>query len=106
VQFGDPTTRDMTKQATWGTSSSGRAVGVDESSLAKRKFVRGTVGLGYRQGYNPRTADSYIIIIKGSNANMDGKYAVLGRVLTGMDVVDKLQVTTVIRHAYMMGERR
>src|SRR5262249_23454875 len=87
VQFGDPNTKDMTKRDQWGTGSSGRPVGVDETKLSKRKFVRGVVGLGYRQDYNPRTADSFIFIIKGANTAADGKYAVIGHVTTGMETV-------------------
>jgi cyclophilin family peptidyl-prolyl cis-trans isomerase len=107
VQFGDPTTRDMTKRDVWGTVSSGRSVGVDESDLAKHKFVRGIVGLGYRQGYNPRTADSYLFIIKGSNTAANGKYAVIGQISDPkqMLIIDKLEVPDLIKNAYIKGEK-
>ena len=108
LQFGDPLTKDMTKKDMWGTGGSGRPVGEDESKMAKHKFVRGVVGLGYRQDFSPKTADSYIIIIKGTNPNMDGKYAVIGKVTDGMTVVDKLEVDVrdVIRNAYVKGEKK
>jgi peptidyl-prolyl cis-trans isomerase B (cyclophilin B) len=106
LQFGDPQTRDMTKQEQWGTVGSGRPVGVDESKLAKHKFVRGTVGLGYKQGYDPKTADSYIVIIKGANPAMDGKYAVIGHVSDGMALVDKLEKTDLIKNMYVKGEKK
>lgn len=106
VQFGDPLTRDMTKKDMWGTGGSGKIVDVDESGLAKHKFVRGTVGLGYRQGYNAKTADSYLIIIKGSNSAMDSKYAVIGRVTDGLAAVDKLAVDDRIVNMYVKGEKK
>jgi len=106
VEFGDPTTRDMTKRENWGTTGSGKMVGVDESKMSKQKFVRGIVGLGYRPDYSPKTADSFLFIIKGSNTAADGKYAVLGKVIDGITVVDKLEVTDVIKNAYVKGEKK
>lgn len=106
LQFGDPTTRDMTKRDGWGTNGSGRSVGVDETKMAKRKFLRGVVGLGYRPDYKPATADSYLFIIKGANSAADGKYAVVGTVTEGMAVVDKLVLNDVIKAAYVKGEEK
>jgi cyclophilin family peptidyl-prolyl cis-trans isomerase len=106
VQFGDPNTKDMTKRDSWGTGGSGKPVGVDETKMGKHKFVRGIVGLGYRQEYNPRTADSFIFIIKGANTAADGKYAVIGKVTTGMEFVDKLEVPDRIMNAYVKGEKK
>jgi cyclophilin family peptidyl-prolyl cis-trans isomerase len=106
IQFGDPLTKDMTKKDMWGTGGSGKPVGEDETKMAKHKFVRGTVGLGYRQDFSPKTADSYIIIIKGANPNMDGKYTVIGKVSDGQAVVDKLEVPDVIKNAYVKGEKK
>ena len=106
VQFGDPSTRDMTKRDMWGTMGSGKSVGVDETKLAKHKFVRGVVGFGHRPDFKPPTSDSYLFIIKGSNTAADGKYMVLGRITTGMDVIDKLEVADRIVNAYMKGEKK
>lgn len=106
VQFGDPTTRDMTKRDMWGTVGSGKPVGVDETKLAKHKFVRGIVGFGHRPDYKAATSDSYMFIIKGSNSAADGQYAVLGQVTTGMSVIDKLEVPDRIVNAYMKGEKK
>jgi cyclophilin family peptidyl-prolyl cis-trans isomerase len=106
IQFGDPLTKDMTKKDMWGTGGSGHPVGVDETKMSKHKFVRGVVGLGYRQDFSPKTADSYFIIIKGTNSAMDGKYAVIGKVTEGMAVADKLEVPDVIKNAYMKGEKK
>jgi cyclophilin family peptidyl-prolyl cis-trans isomerase len=88
IQFGDPQSRDMTKQYNWGTGGSGRPVNVAETS--KKPFVRGSVGLAYRDGMKPTTADSQIFILKVANPALVGKYALLGRVTKGMNVVDKL----------------
>lgn len=95
VQFGDPLSRDMTKQDSWGSGGSGpantvRALGVVEKN--KRKFERGIVGLAYRVGSRPESADSQIFILKGPNPAAEGKYASIGRVIKGMEVVDKIQL--------------
>ena len=92
VQFGDPASKDMTKKDMWGTGGSGKPVGVAEGPMAKHKFDRGIVGLAYRQEYDAKTADSQMFIIKGSNSAANGKYAVIGKVITGLAVIDKLEV--------------
>jgi cyclophilin family peptidyl-prolyl cis-trans isomerase len=99
IQFGDPASKDLTKKDMWGTGGSGKPVGVAEASMAKHKFERGVVGLAYRQDYDPKTADSQVFVIKGANTAANGKYAVIGHVITGMDVVDKLEVADRIETA-------
>ena len=102
VQFGDPLTKNMTKRDMWGSGNSGHAVGVAETS--KRKFDKGTVILYYRNDYPPKLADSQLLILKQANPTIEGKYAVIGKVSAGMDVVDKLEVTDVIKKMYVKGE--
>ena len=97
----------MTKSADWGTGGSGvgnrvRPVGVAETS--KRKFDRGSVGLAYRTGQPPVTADSQIFILRVPNPALDGKYALIGRVVTGMDVVDKIARNDVVKQVSVKGE--
>lgn len=100
VQFGDPQTRDMTKRALWGTLGSGRSIGVGEAS-PKRRHRLGAVALAHPG--DPRLADSQMYIALNSNpgryANLEGGYTVIGQVIAGMDVVQKLQVADVIRRA-------
>jgi cyclophilin family peptidyl-prolyl cis-trans isomerase len=93
AQTGDPYSRDMLERAKWGSGGSGpkfalRPIGVAETS--KRPFTRGMVGLVYQAGQKPETADSQFFIAKVDNSSLTGKYAVLGRVTTGMAVVDKI----------------
>lgn len=96
VQFGDPLTRDMTKMESWGWNGSGQVVGVAEPT--KRKFERGIVGLGYKEGLKPTTADSQLFILRAANPALNGKYAAIGRVTKGMDVVDKIVRPDVLRN--------
>jgi cyclophilin family peptidyl-prolyl cis-trans isomerase len=96
VQFGDPQSRDMSRQAYWGNNNSGNPIGVFEWSK-KRSHVRGAVGLAHSG--NPIGADSQIYIMKTPSPGLDGKHAIIGRVITGMAVVDKLVVTDLIKDA-------
>jgi len=90
VQFGDPTTRDMTKQADWGRYGSGKSIGVGEMSKM-RTHVRGAVALAHRG--DPGEADSQLYICLRAAPELDGDFTVVGKVISGMDVADKLEVT-------------
>ena len=101
VQFGDPQTRDMTKRDNWGRLGSGRAIGVAEIS-PKRPHRVGAVALAHAG--DPRGADSQMYIAlsgqeDGRIANIQGDFTVFAQVISGMDVVRKLQETDVIRRA-------
>jgi peptidylprolyl isomerase len=96
VQFGDPGTRNMENMSSWGYGGSGRRLGFTEAG--KRAFTRGVVGLAYRTGETADQADSQLFILKAPSPSMNGKNAVVGRVTSGMDVVDKLQHADVIRN--------
>ena len=95
VQTGDPQSRDMSKEAYWGNGNSGSPIGVFER-IKTRTHVRGTVGLGHSG--NPAGADSQFYIMKGASSSLDGKYAIVGQVVKGMDVVDKIAVRDMIKN--------
>jgi peptidyl-prolyl cis-trans isomerase B (cyclophilin B) len=86
VQFGDPQTRDVTKRAFWGrgpAASSGHPIGVAE--IAKdRTNTLGAVAVAH-QG-NPMLADSQIYVTLSDLPQLDGQYAVFGRVVSGENV--------------------
>jgi cyclophilin family peptidyl-prolyl cis-trans isomerase len=94
VQFGDPLTRDMSKRALWGTGGSGRAIGVSEVNPGRR-HRRGSVGIAW--GGNPRLADSQMYITLGPASHLDADFTIFGRVTSGLDVAERLEVTDVIR---------
>lgn len=96
VQFGDPQTRDMTKKADWGTGGSGRTIGVSEVS-PKRPHKTGAVAVAYAK--DPRLADSQMYVVLSRQPQLNARYTVFGQVIAGMDVVEKLRVSDVIRRA-------
>jgi peptidyl-prolyl cis-trans isomerase B (cyclophilin B) len=99
VQFGDPTSRDVSRKDWWGRSGSGKPVGVAEFN--KRMHVRGAVGLAHSG--DARYADSQIYILKTASPSLDGKHVVIGQVTKGIDVVDRLQVTDLIKAVTVTG---
>jgi cyclophilin family peptidyl-prolyl cis-trans isomerase len=101
VQFGDPQTRDMSKRDLWGrgaASGSGKDVGVGEFSK-KRLHVKGAVGMAHPG--DPKQGDSQMYIMLGDRPALNGKYTVFGKVISGMDVVAKLQVTDIVKKVYV-----
>lgn len=93
VQFGDPVSRDVSRQAWWGRSGSGNVIGVAEFS--KRTHTRGTVSMAHSG--NPANADSQMFILKTATPAYDGKHVIIGRVVQGMEVVDQLAVGDVLK---------
>jgi cyclophilin family peptidyl-prolyl cis-trans isomerase len=97
VQVGDPTSRDMSKKEYWGRTSSGKPIGVSEITK-KRRNIRGAVAMAY-PGNDPKTADSQFYILLKAHPELDAKYAVFGKVIKGMEVVDKLQKEDMLKKA-------
>ena len=99
IQIGDPVSRDFSRQAWWGRQSSGTPIGVAEITK-KRRHVVGAVSMAY-PGTDKTAADSQFFIMRRTAPEMDGKYTVFGKVLSGMDVVAKIQRGDVLKRAYL-----
>lgn len=99
IQIGDPQTRNMTMREWWGRGGSGKPIGVAEITK-KRRHVRGAVAMAY-PGTDPRSADSQFFINTKPHPEWDAKYTVFGRVIKGMDVVEKIQISDVLKKAYV-----
>jgi len=96
AQMGDPSTRDMSKQETWGRLF-GPPIGVAE--LSKRPFDTGTVGLAYPKDRTPLAAGSQFFILTRPNPQLNGKYTMIGKVTKGLAVAEKLEVGDMIKSA-------
>ncbi|MEZ5420959.1 MAG: peptidylprolyl isomerase [Vicinamibacterales bacterium] len=88
IQWGDPQTRDMTKKDRWGTGGSGKPVGVAEITKT-RTHVLGAVAMAHAG--DPSKADSQMYVTLAPVARLNGQYTVFGKVISGMDVVQKIQ---------------
>jgi cyclophilin family peptidyl-prolyl cis-trans isomerase len=96
VQWGDPYSRDYTRRERWGTGGSGTAIGVSEVN-AKRRHRLGSVATAHPG--DPKLADSQIYVSFGPQPQLDRNFTVFGQVISGLDVVRKLEVGDVIRRA-------
>jgi cyclophilin family peptidyl-prolyl cis-trans isomerase len=99
VQIGDPKSRNVLYRDWWGRAGSGKPIGVAEISK-KRRHTRGAVAMAY-PGSDPRAADSQFYIVTKPHPEWDGKYTVFARVIKGMDVVDKIQVSDILKKAFV-----
>lgn len=87
VQMGDQQTRDMTKEEMWGRAV-GPQIGVAEFSKL-RTHVRGAVAMAHNG--DAAKADTQFYITLAPAHRLDGDYVVFGKVISGMDVVSKIQ---------------
>ena len=78
AQTGDPT----------GTGSGGSGQNI-AAEFTSEPFVRGVVGMARAQ--NPDSADSQFFIVFADAQFLNNKYTVWGRVIDGMDAVDKIK---------------
>lgn len=78
AQGGDPT----------GTGEGGSKLPDLKAEFTAVPFLRGTVGAARTD--NPDTANSQFFIMFVPNPSLDGNYTVMGRVVRGMDAVDKI----------------
>jgi peptidyl-prolyl cis-trans isomerase B (cyclophilin B) len=97
VQFGDPKTKgEPGKDFVWepnpqglhvaGMGDLGKLVAFEES---KHKHARGAVALAHRESDTRGGSQLYITL--GPQPQLDGKFTVIGQVIEGMEVVDKLE---------------
>jgi peptidylprolyl isomerase len=59
------------------------------AEFTKTPFVRGVVGMARSQ--NPNSANAQFFIMFAPATHLNGQYTVVGEVVQGMDVVDKLK---------------
>jgi cyclophilin family peptidyl-prolyl cis-trans isomerase len=97
VQWGDPRSRDLAREADWGRgpeASSGHPIGVSEIRK-KRPHTRGAVAMAH-QG-NPALADSQIYVTLANRPDLNNRYTVFGHIIAGDDVPARLERGDVIR---------
>lgn len=80
IQGGDPK----------GNGTGGPGWTIPLETNPELKNVRGAVAMA--RSSDPNSAGSQFYILKKDQPALDGDYAVFGKVISGMDVVDKIQV--------------
>lgn len=94
VQVGDPESKDLKRQEMWGRRGNGKPIGVAEISK-KLTHKKGAVGMAH--GGDATKADSQFYITKLPRKIPEGQYSIFGQVISGMDVVDKIELGDLIR---------
>lgn len=61
-----------------------------QAEFTTTQFKRGIVGMA-RRGDSIHSANSQFFIMLAENTGLNGQYTVIGEIVTGMDVVDKLK---------------
>lgn len=84
IQGGDPNSKDVAKKDFWGTGDPGYRFADEFSDLSN---VVGTISMA---NSGPNTNGSQFFINTNDNTFLDGKHAVFGKVVSGMDVVMKI----------------
>jgi peptidyl-prolyl cis-trans isomerase B (cyclophilin B) len=98
IQVGDPDSKDLARQDTWGRRGNGKPVGVAEISK-KLKHKKGAVGMAHAG--DPAKADSQFYITRIAGKIPEGKYAIFGQVTSGLDVVDKIALGDLVKRMYI-----
>lgn len=88
IQGGDPHTRDPGKREHWGTGGPGWNLDAEFSDL---KHSRGTISMA--RSHDPNSAGSQFFIVLKDSYFLDGQYTIFGKVVEGMDIVDKIAST-------------
>ena len=83
IQSGDPTGT--------GRGGSGKILAAEFNSIP---HIKGTVALA--RGEDPNSSDSQFYIALTTLPHLDGKYTVIGQVIKGMEVIDKISKNDVI----------
>jgi len=93
IQTGDPNTKNAGgDQTTWGQGTSGKNVPFENDPTLHNTV--GTVAMASTGAGTGGSSQFYINLVDNS-ASLDGKYAVFGQVISGMDVVQTLGKTAV-----------
>lgn len=88
IQGGDPNTKDRSNPALFGTGGPGYQF---EDEINDVKLVRGILAMA---NAGPNTNGSQFFIVTAPETSwLDGKHTAFGRVVEGMDVVDKIENT-------------
>ena len=92
IQGGDPLSKDDSKMDLWGSGGPGYIVPA-EIGVKNTRGTIATARLGDQVNPKKDSSGSQFFINTVDNAFLDGNYTVFGKVVTGMDVVTKIENT-------------
>jgi peptidyl-prolyl cis-trans isomerase B (cyclophilin B) len=92
IQGGDPKTKDLSKEAEWGTGDPGYKIKAEFNERPHRKGV-----ISMARSANPDSAGCQFFICHGNASFLDRQYTAFGKLVKGEDVLDKIASTPVSR---------
>jgi dolichyl-diphosphooligosaccharide--protein glycosyltransferase len=93
IQGGDPNTKNSTDMAAWGTGDPGYRIDAEFSNIPHE---RGIVSMA--RSSDPNSAGSQFFIVLNDSKFLDNQYTVFGRVVNGMDAVDKIAALSTVQN--------
>lgn len=93
IQGGDPNTKNSTDMAAWGTGDPGYRIDAEFSNIPHE---RGIVSMA--RSSDPNSAGSQFFIVLNDSKFLDNQYTVFGRVVKGMDAVDKIAALSTVQN--------
>jgi dolichyl-diphosphooligosaccharide--protein glycosyltransferase len=85
IQAGDPNTKNDSNKESWGTGGPGYTINQEFNNIPHE---RGIVSMA--RTMDPNSAGSQFFIVLNDSKFLDNQYTVFGKVVEGMDVVDKI----------------
>lgn len=90
AQGGDPLTKDLSKEAYWGTGDPGYKI---DAEFNAKKHVRGVLSMARSQ--DPDSAGSQFFLMFGPAPSLDGQYTGFGQLIKGDEVLAAIEKTPV-----------
>lgn len=90
IQGGDPLTKDVKNEMRFGTGDPGYKIKAEFNERSHQKGV-----LSMARSNDPDSAGSQFFIVHGDASFLDRKYTAFGKVIKGLDVLDKIANTPV-----------
>ncbi|MDW8051582.1 MAG: peptidylprolyl isomerase [Armatimonadota bacterium] len=98
IQAGDPQSKTLPMgHPLLGTGGSGKRIKFEPNNL---KHVRGAIGMARAQ--DPDSASSQFYICLDDLPQLDGNYVIFGKVVEGLELIDKIQLGDTIEKAVVL----
>jgi peptidyl-prolyl cis-trans isomerase B (cyclophilin B) len=93
IQGGDPNTKDLKKEAMYGTGGPGYKIKAEFNEKLHEKGV-----LSMARSADPDSAGSQFFLMLGRASHLDRQYTAFGKLIKGEDVLTKIGETPVVRN--------
>lgn len=88
IQAGDPNSKNDSNRQNWGTGGPGYTIKEEFNNISHERGI-----LSMARTSDPNSAGSQFFIVLNDSKFLDNQYTVFGKVIQGMDIVDKIANT-------------